>query len=205
MFINSAIVPLAVYWDNWYGFNSLIMEIYNIILSNAILSPLLLYLNLGYAFRRYQQWALERAGDMNKATQQQANNLFEGPLYDIAVRYSNLNKTFLICCFYGPILPQTFLITLASFVVEYLVSKYLLLRRFRRPEMLGNDLSKIMLKFIAIGAIVLCTSTILFHGNYNSLSIIPSIVGYSLCCFFILIPFYKFNKLRKIMTKVDIL
>jgi heme/copper-type cytochrome/quinol oxidase subunit 2 len=48
MFMNSAIVPLCVYWDSWYGFNSLIMEIHNIILSNAVLSPLLYYVNLHY-------------------------------------------------------------------------------------------------------------------------------------------------------------
>lgn len=51
MFLNSAIVPLLVYWDDWYGFDSLIMEVWNIILTNAVLSPLYPFFDTFYAIR----------------------------------------------------------------------------------------------------------------------------------------------------------
>ena len=37
MFINTAIIVLIVYRDDWYGSDALIAEVYNIILANAIL------------------------------------------------------------------------------------------------------------------------------------------------------------------------
>ena len=41
MFINTAIVAIIVYQDDLYGSDSLITEIYNIVLANAIFSPLM--------------------------------------------------------------------------------------------------------------------------------------------------------------------
>jgi hypothetical protein len=52
MFINTALIALIVYWDDWYGIDSLIAEVYNIILANAILSPLLYLFSFGYIVRR---------------------------------------------------------------------------------------------------------------------------------------------------------
>ena len=51
MFLNSAIVPLLVYWDEWYGFDSMIMEVWNIILTNAVLSPAFLFFDSNYGIR----------------------------------------------------------------------------------------------------------------------------------------------------------
>jgi hypothetical protein len=52
MFINTALIALFVYWDDWYGLDSLIAEVYNIILANAILSPMLYLFDVGYIVRR---------------------------------------------------------------------------------------------------------------------------------------------------------
>jgi len=37
MFLNTAIIVIIVYRDDWYGSDALIAEVYNIIIANAIL------------------------------------------------------------------------------------------------------------------------------------------------------------------------
>jgi len=54
MFINTAIIELIVYRDpdDWYAIDGLIAEVYNIVLANAILSPLLYYLDVEWITKK---------------------------------------------------------------------------------------------------------------------------------------------------------
>jgi putative effector of murein hydrolase LrgA (UPF0299 family) len=69
MFVNTAIIALIVYWDDWYGADSLIAEVYNIVLANAIMSPLLYFFSVGYIVRLVRQWYHVRQGEKSKLTQ----------------------------------------------------------------------------------------------------------------------------------------
>jgi hypothetical protein len=52
MFINTAIVAWVVYYNDWYGSDSLVSEVYNIILANAFLSPFMYLFSVTYFLRR---------------------------------------------------------------------------------------------------------------------------------------------------------
>ena len=83
--------------------------------------------------------------------------------------------------------------------------KYLLLRRYSRPDNLGDDLSKKMLRFLPLGAILMCASNLLFHGNYNSLSIIPGTVGIVVTLVFIIVPIRRLSKYRKLLLNLRLI
>ena len=72
----------------------------------------------------------------------------------MAERSSYLMKTYLLAMLYGPMLPIAYLITAISFVVEYWLDKYLLLRRHTRPERMGDNLDKTILRFLPIGVLI---------------------------------------------------
>ena len=50
----------------------------------------------------------------------------------------------------------------------------------------------------------MCASNLLFHGNYNSISLIPGIVGISVTFVFIIIPIRRCHKYRKLLTNLAI-
>jgi hypothetical protein len=52
MFINTALIAPVVYWGNIYGADGLIIEVYNIVIANAIFSPLLQVFSPLYIYRR---------------------------------------------------------------------------------------------------------------------------------------------------------
>jgi len=85
------------------------------------------------------------------------------------------------------------------------VVKYLLLRRYSRPDNLGDDLSKKMLRLLPLGAMLMCASNLIFHGNYNSLSIIPGIVGIVVTFVFIMIPIRRLSKYRKLLLDLRLI
>ena len=52
MFINTAVIVLIVYRDDWYGSDALIVEVYNIVIANAILAPLIYLFDMEHIIRR---------------------------------------------------------------------------------------------------------------------------------------------------------
>ena len=62
MFINTAIIVMIVYRNSWYGSDALIVEVYNIIIANAILTPLIYVLDVENIVRKVRQWWERRKG-----------------------------------------------------------------------------------------------------------------------------------------------
>jgi hypothetical protein len=57
-------------------------------------------------------------------------------------------KTFIVTLVYAPLLPAGLLVSFLGICVEYLVDKYLLLRRHSRPNRLSCDLANVMTTMI---------------------------------------------------------
>ena len=62
LFIDTAIIVFMVYRDNWYGGDALIVEVYNIIIANAILTPVFYLLDLEHIILKFRQWGEQRKG-----------------------------------------------------------------------------------------------------------------------------------------------
>jgi hypothetical protein len=56
LFINTAIVAIFVHQSNIYGSHGLISEIYNIIIANAIVSPLVPIFYPKHLINRFRRW-----------------------------------------------------------------------------------------------------------------------------------------------------
>jgi len=69
----------------------------------------------------------------------------EGPPLDMAQRYSNVFKTFVVALMYAPMLPVGLLIAPIGLAFDYLMAKYLLLNRHVRPDRLSADQANAMM------------------------------------------------------------
>ena len=75
MFVNSAIVPIAVNWseENLFCEGGLLNNVVNNWLSIAFLQPMLEYFNIVYAFHLMEICKLSCKGKKSKRTQLEAN------------------------------------------------------------------------------------------------------------------------------------
>lgn len=80
---------------------------------------------------------MDRQGQTSNISQRELNSLHEGPILDMAQRYSNFLLLFMLTMFYTPLLPITPLITGCGATMQYWIEKYMLLRVHSRPEMMG--------------------------------------------------------------------
>jgi hypothetical protein len=88
--------------DDWFVRGGLVEFVFYIMLSSAFIQPLLYILDPFYLLRLVQR---KKAANNPNLTQQTANLLFEGPALDLAQRYANMMKLFLLGVVYAPILP----------------------------------------------------------------------------------------------------
>ena len=73
-------------------------------------------------------------------TQQEANQLCEGPTIDVANNLSQYFSMIATCIFFAPIIPLSIPIALVGSVFFYAVQKYELLRVHKQPEQLNRQL-----------------------------------------------------------------
>lgn len=116
-----------------------------ILLSNAIVSPLVYLFSPSVLFHKMRIWKAEKAEFISQID---ANLVFENIPIDIAQRYANVSKTVLLTFCYAPLLPTAFFFSAAGLFFEYWVCKYLLLRRHNWPKKLSGELSAVMIEVL---------------------------------------------------------
>lgn len=67
-----------------------------------------------------------------------------------------------LCAFYAPLLPITFVVGLLSLFMAYWMDKYLLLRRYARPKLLGKNLNRAMIEKLEYFPLMMAIGNILF-------------------------------------------
>ena len=70
------------------------------------------------------------------------NALFEGEPLDMAQRYCNAMLLMLLSAFYVTLIPFIPVICCLGAIYQYWIEKYMLLRRHRIPERMGNNIEK---------------------------------------------------------------
>lgn len=205
MFLNTAVVAMAYHWGNWYEAGGLAEEVYNILIANAIVQPILTLFSPAWVVKKLQQcWAL-RHRENSLMNQQEANDLFEGIPLDMAQRCAFFMKTYLLTLFYAPILPLAYPLGIVALVLQYWVDKFMLLRVHARPDVLSDELDEAMLKFISFGPLLYAATNMVFYFDFRAEAAVPGIVGLVTAFAYVLFPIQKVVKLlsKRLLAKTE--
>lgn len=195
MFLNTAVVAMAFHWGNWYEVGGLAEEVYNILIANAIVQPVLTLFSPAWVLKKLMQcWALRHRAN-SLMCQQEANELFEGIPLDMAQRCAFFMKTYLLTLFYAPILPLAYPLGLLALVLQYWVDKFMLLRVHARPDVLSDELDEAMLSFISFGPLIYAATNTVFYFDFTAEAAVPGIVGLVTAFAYNLFPIQRFVKL----------
>ena len=197
MFINTAVIPILVHWENWYEPAGLTQEIYNILIANAIIPPILIVFGPKRMFKIVRQCLETRKNERSLLSQEEANALFEGLPIDMAQRSAVLMKTYLLTLFYAPVLPIAYPIGLIALILQYWAEKYMLLRVHSRPEVLSHELDETMLSFISLGSVLYAITNLVFFYDIMQEAIAPGVVGLVTTVAYTFLPVKKLIKLVK--------
>jgi hypothetical protein len=139
----------------------------------AITNPVIYLVNPPLRIKQLRKWWIRRDGDENvNMTQQEANELCEGPPIDVANNLSMYFSMIATCIFFAPILPLAIPIALVGSVLFYMVQKYELLRVHKQPEQLNRTLGTFFAGLLPYLILVQSISFMLFladlQGSYNA-------------------------------------
>ncbi len=76
-------------------------------------------------------------------TQEKCNTYFFGTPWLPAERYADMTKTLFLALFYSALLPSGLFLTCFGYAFGYLADKYSLLRTWRTPAELGDEITKV--------------------------------------------------------------
>ena len=161
-FLNSAIIPLICKYivaikqkedkDDYIDYyvsrvrdDLLIDDMFIYFVVNAIVTPLLWWLNFPFWFKMLRICCINRKTDPDKhhhMTQKELNELYEYPDMNLAYKLSYLVKTLSMCLFYMPIFPLGCIIAFLGFIFAYWVEKYVFTHQCKRPDMLDEVIEK---------------------------------------------------------------
>ena len=172
-FLNSGIVPwLSHLYNGAIGFQYLIINIFMILLVNATLTPISWTMNFTFFIKKFKIWLIERKDDPDSEhgkTQRELNELYELPSMDISAKYSYIFKTLLISNFFISIFPFGPLFSFAGFLFGYFLEKYNFCHRYKRPEMLNDEICKLYLNYFITVLFVNSLGDYIFKFNiYNT-------------------------------------
>lgn len=195
MFLNTAVVSFIIHWEDFYSPKGLAAEMYNIMISNAVVQPVVYWINPAYRVQQFIRWRAVKKGDMALLSQSEAQKLFEGPELDMPQRYATLMKTYLLTVVYAPMMPFSFLFGLLALCIQYWVDKYMLLRVHARPVRLSHDLDEIMIQVIPVGAMLYACANWIFFVDFDGDFYVPGMVGVvtTIACY--LLPVKKIRKI----------
>ena len=110
-------------------------------LVNAIVTPGMWTLNVGYFIKKIKIYFITRKGDENiDISQKELNELYEYPKMNVSAKYSYIAKTILMSFFYIPIFPLGIIISLLGFILGYWLEKYNFANMYKTPEMLSRQI-----------------------------------------------------------------
>jgi hypothetical protein len=138
---------------------------------NSITSPGMWLVNIFYYYSLYQRRSLEKHHHDDEElimSQRELNKIYENPGMDISFKYSYIAKTFLLTVFYLPLFPLGAVISLFGIIFAYLIEKFNLLYRYKRPEMLDAKMGKSYVNFFKINLLVYALGNLLFFRRSES-------------------------------------
>ena len=143
MFANTALIPLFSHLneENWFESGGLVDNIFLNVLVINFVSPIFYYFNFTYFYKWLMIYFTKRKGKDSKMTQRQANKLYEGKALDIAKSYADLLVILCTTAFYTPLIPILPVFSFFGLIYQYWLQKYILLRKWKIPESIGEILA----------------------------------------------------------------
>ncbi|CAI2381218.1 unnamed protein product [Moneuplotes crassus] len=207
MYINTAIIPLCINYQEkyWFAGTGLIADIFYNTIAICFISPLLYFYDPKYLLKVCKRKREIKKGERSKLTQRQFNELFEGQDISLENRYTSAFLIILVCSTYTVLLPILPIICFFGILYQYCLVKYMLVKYNSRPREIGYimDISAsniLILVILVNGCSIWYFLTRLSDGE-NFFAWIPLLIA-SIC---ILLPISYIEKKLNInkVTKSD--
>ena len=174
-FVNSGLVPLIsnVLKNGWDEHQMLLNNMFVIFICSAIISPLLSLTCFDLLLQKLILWFFITRKYTSEVTsiplsQKQLNDYFERPDMNISFQYSFLSNLILMTFFYMPIFPLGPVITLIGVILNYFVEKFKILKIYKKPEKLNEEITYFYIDFFIITFIVWAIGNYLFFSGSHS-------------------------------------
>jgi hypothetical protein len=171
LFINSCMIPMLLNWiinkDNY--FKNVATDIYSLAVSLSFYEPVLQMLSVTWMIKKWKGRREFKKGEKSIMSQRQANLLFEGVEFMISERYAKTMLLFLLVCLFAYPIPLIPFVAFGGSIFQYMVDKYLLLRRYKLPEQMGPSTAQTFTTLLPFGCVIYSTSLLYFsHLNLEN-------------------------------------
>jgi hypothetical protein len=140
--------------------NDTMAKIVSLLLSEAVFNPIIQWSD---ASTRCKQWIL---GPLSKS-QAKLNTFYEGTVWYLSERYTNMIKTIFMTFFWCSLVPQAMLLCSMALFVNYWVDKYLLLRRWQRVPLIDASLAKDSKFYLLVCVLLHFIMTTRFYSGFS--------------------------------------
>lgn len=106
----------------------LILNIHFILITNAIITPLLRIFDPILMLKFVQRQLIIRQKNQCSLPQQKVHQIFENPKMDIADAYSHISRTLLLSAWFAMAAPYGVFLSLLTLMGTYMIEKFCLLR-----------------------------------------------------------------------------
>jgi hypothetical protein len=134
-------------------------QVQAVIIADAITTPLVRTLNPFDAINQLlvSNYAL---------TQEKMNSYFLGTPWYAAERYADMTKTLFLALFYSALFPSGLFLTCLGYSFCYTVDKYSLLRQWRTPAELDDDITKVARYHLAFSVYCHAVMSLVFYAEF---------------------------------------
>ncbi|KAF4672028.1 Elongation factor-like GTPase 1 [Perkinsus olseni] len=145
--MNTALILFAVNADpsQWYRAGGMVPDVFMTILVNSILPPAVAFLDLGGLIRKYVIKEIDPA--KSKLKQE---------------KYAYAMKTYFLGMTFAPVLPVLLPLVALGLTLQYCSSKYLLLRKCKRPYTQSATLAKHAMFLVELSGVLLAVMDLVF-------------------------------------------
>ena len=190
-FVNSAILPTfcEFFINKSDGYEILISNMLMKFLVNAIVTPGMWTLNVGYFIKKIKIYFITNKDEID-INQKELNELYEYPKMNVSAKYSYIAKTILMSFFYIPIFPLGMLISLLGFILGYWLEKYNFSNMYKTPEMLNRQIAEFYTNYFVLTFFVYGIGDYVFlHESYETKT--WSLVNIILFGILIIFPYHQ--------------
>jgi hypothetical protein len=173
----------------------LVHSMFDVFISNAFITPLMIVLDVGYFMKQSKQKKLQEIEEHKHTIRQvEAHDLFEGSAMDMASKYAVVCKTVLLTSFYAPAIPFASIFSLIGLFLTYWFNKYVLLKRNILPNELGAQLQLEITHYIEWSAFLYALGSLFFYDNLTGGTNILLIVALGISLVNIFLPMEHVNE-----------
>jgi hypothetical protein len=129
----------------------------------SIASPNLLYIFLFYPIGACKRRCCWRSYE----TQHELNNVFLGPVFNIAQRTAQLLMIVFTCFMYSGGIPFLNIVCFFALFVMYWTDKFLILRHYRKPPLYGSDINEKVLIILPFAVVIHCGMSLYTYGSQS--------------------------------------